>query len=136
MERLYRSFAAAFDLFAQGMSPVGALSEREAIRGELRAVRERNTRVLSLMNLDRIGVTTERAGRAREVATCDDTGIHLRRGHRLVAAALARHHDDSLLVSVLASAIYTALNIRLEEVTDADEAVFVEHLAEHINSGL
>ena len=55
---------------------------------------------------------------------------------RLVKTALSTFEDNQLLVTVLASQVYTALNIWMEEVEDSDEHHFHELVAELVVSGL
>jgi hypothetical protein len=69
---------------------------------------------------------------SNEAVTCDRQGIHLHLGHRAVAAGLARVPPDPMVVLFLASALYTAVNIHLAEVTDTDEDVFHELVAGYL----
>ena len=62
------------------------------------------------------------------------TGTVLYARHALVKKALTTFEEDPLLLSFLASATYTALNIWLEEVTDHHERVFHGLLADHVLS--
>jgi len=56
----------------------------------------------------------------------------LNRRHPLVREVLEARGGDPQLVTYLASAVYTAVNIQLEEVTDDDERTFTRLLAEHV----
>jgi hypothetical protein len=44
----------------------------------------------------------------------------------VVQRALAAHASDPVWCSYVASAVYTALNVWLAEITDADERTFLE----------
>ncbi|MFH2005993.1 MAG: hypothetical protein ABI333_05335 [bacterium] len=71
-------------------------------------------------------------GRAREAVSCDLTGINLHEEHPAIAEALSLREPDPVLVIFLASALYTAVNIFLAEVTDDDEDAFHYLVAGHL----
>ena len=103
----------------------------EALRSELTALQQRNEQILSRLNLDRIRVDDHPS----EVPVdCGPSGTVLYARHALVKKALTTFEEDPLLLSFLASATYTALNIWLEEVTDHHERVFHGLLADHVLS--
>ncbi|NJK32614.1 MAG: hypothetical protein HC927_09500 [Deltaproteobacteria bacterium] len=54
--------------------------------------------------------------------------------HPLVRAALASWREDPVLVSLLASATYSFLNLVHEEIEDEDEAEFLRLHAAHASS--
>jgi hypothetical protein len=69
-------------------------------------------------------------GSARElVARADAGGVIVNRDHPVVQRALAGQGTDPVWCSYVASAVYTALNVWLAEITDADERKFLEHFA-------
>jgi hypothetical protein len=65
-------------------------------------------------------------------ANCVAEGVVLYRDHPLVAAALEGWEKDPVLISMVGSAVYTAVNIYLKEVTDDDENAFHHLLAGHL----
>jgi hypothetical protein len=108
----------------------------DAVRAELMRVREGNARLLAGVSLDAIALGD--APPSRAVAS-EGGQVLVNRRHPLVQAALGRHEDDPVLVSFLASAVYSELNRWLEEITDSDEerfhALLVERVAEMIDGG-
>lgn len=100
----------------------------EAVRSELRMVRAGNRELLSDAHLDGLAIE-HRGGDA--VAHPASPAV-LDADHRVVQAVLERFETDATAVSFLASAVYTALNVRLGEITDTDEASFVRLHAEHV----
>jgi hypothetical protein len=58
----------------------------------------------------------------------------LNRGHVAVERALTSFENDPILVSFLASAVYSTLNAWLAEITDVDEIGFHRAHAMHIAS--
>jgi hypothetical protein len=104
----------------------------EALRSELRWIQEKKVRLLSLLEIDRIGFGD---GDPEEIASCSDRGVRLHRSNPLVEEALARWREDPILVGILASAAYTALNHERADVTDADERRFHLLLADFLASG-
>lgn len=110
-----------------------------ALRRHLLQLQERNRALLSSLNLGRIAL--EDTPRGDAAVSCDQDGTRLARRHPLVEAALASaarpgRRPDAVLVGMLASQVYTALNLWLEDVTDADEDAFHTLLLEQLASGL
>ncbi|MEM6995655.1 MAG: hypothetical protein AAF721_34420, partial [Myxococcota bacterium] len=67
------------------------------------------------------------------VAAIPDRPATLDAAHPVVARVLdGPMPPDPVVVSFLASAVYSAINLELGEVTDADEATFVLLHAAHI----
>jgi len=56
----------------------------------------------------------------------------INRRHPAVAVVLERFDDDPVWLAFLVSAVITALNEELVEVTDVDEAWLLHRLAEHV----
>lgn len=93
----------------------------EAIRGELRALRERHERLLSNFNLEHLR-GRRMSPRSAPVMIAD--GITLNLAHPLVQQAAAAFTTDPAWVDVLASLVFTAFNVWRHEITDADEQDF------------
>lgn len=109
--RLARGLRRAFERLGQGVSlPLRVAAGHLEVSRHL----QRNLRL-----------TTGQSGVA---VRCDEGGLMLYRDHRLVSAALARAEEDPLLLSLLLSAVYTAVNLHLEQVTDDHENAFLEAL--------
>ncbi|MDY0000805.1 MAG: hypothetical protein RBU30_05885 [Polyangia bacterium] len=105
----------------------------EALRTELRLIAAPKSAVLK--HVDLRAIHPEKRKKDQPVS-CQDSGIALHLGHPLVAAALRQGPKDPLLVTYLASALYTAVNLHLEEVTDEDEAQFQRLLLERVTSSI
>lgn len=105
------------------------------VRAELSLVRARNRALLSDVHLDRI-VVEPLGGRQRAlVAHADASGVVINRAHPVVQRALEQRARDPIWVSWVSSAVYTALNVWLEEVTDADEMHFLHLMAQLVAGG-
>ncbi len=97
-----------------------------AVRDELRLVRAHAQDLLAEIHLERMTIR-ELDGRA--IAHWVDDALVLDRASPLVARGLAE--PDVLVVAILASATFTALNCALEDVTDAHELDFLRWHAAH-----
>lgn len=124
-----------------GIDPTSALrhstpEERlvEALRAELSRVRERNDTLLCDEHLERIRVVPLPRKRRALVAWADAEGVTVNRMHPVVERAIAE--PDPVWHAYLCSAIYTAINVWLEEITDADEQRFLACFAELAASGV
>ncbi len=100
----------------------------EAVRSELRLIRRGNARAVSdgLLDLMLFG---ELPGTT--LARHTGPGIVLSRSHPVVRNAL-QAPGDSVWVSMLASSVYTAINLWLDDVTDGDEVLFHRLHAEYV----
>jgi hypothetical protein len=99
----------------------------DALRAELGLVRRHNERLLADTHLDRIHVRSLGGGGERApVVRIERQGVIVNRDHPVVARALAELDTDPVWGSYVASAVYTALNVQLAEITDADERTFLE----------
>jgi hypothetical protein len=101
----------------------------DALRAELGLVRTHNERLLADVQLDRIRVAPLTGDARQLVARADAQGVIVNRDHLVVQRALAGHGTDPVWCSYVASAVYTALNVWLAEITDADERSFLELFA-------
>lgn len=101
----------------------------DALRSELLLVRERSERLLSDAHLARLHVRPLTGDACSLVALADARGVIVNRDHPVVQRALREPHDP-VWCSYVASAVYTALNVWLAEITDADERVFLGLLTE------
>lgn len=88
-----------------------------AVIEELHLVRRGNEALLSDVNLDGL-----RVGDGAGSLVVSDMVLH--RKHPLIRVALARFAVEPAWVTFVASAVYTALNVELEAITDAHEAEF------------
>ncbi|MBL4689750.1 MAG: hypothetical protein JKY37_34500, partial [Nannocystaceae bacterium] len=103
----------------------------EAIRSELRLVRERNRELLSDAQLDGITVET----RDGALVVVPDNPATIDASHPLVARVLRQADGfEPVAISFLVSAVYTAINIKLSEITDSNEAAFLALHAEYLAS--
>ena len=102
----------------------------EQIRAELRLVRRGNEKVLADRHLD--ALRFDRLPHDILSAPREDSVV-INMAHRVVATALDQDPVDPILVSVIASSAYTALNRWLEDISDADEAMFHRLHAEHLS---
>lgn len=103
----------------------------EAIRGELRLVRADGDALLAELHLGRIH------GEPRHGTTpvCwQDERVVIDTAHPCVIAAMAVDASP-LLISLLASSVFTVINVALEEVSDHDEARFLLAHARLVRSG-
>ncbi len=73
---------------------------------------------------------------SQDAVDCGKRGLVLYRRHPLVGGVLARGEADPLLLSLLLSAIYTAVNLYLEGVTDDHENAFLDLLARGVLADL
>jgi hypothetical protein len=100
-----------------------------ALRATLESICAERTEVLTHVDLQAV----DYAGvGASQCVSCDRQGIHLHPDHPAVAAGLSRVPPDPMVVLFVASALYTAVNIYLVEVTDEDEDIFHELVANHL----
>ncbi|MBX7081084.1 MAG: hypothetical protein K1X88_17925 [Nannocystaceae bacterium] len=105
------------------------------IADELRILRDRDQPALADVHLERIAID---AIDGRLVARWRDESVVLDARHALVARALAgisRPDDpagEPLLVSLVASAALTVLNLALQEVTDEQECRWLASYAAHL----
>ncbi|MCX4242405.1 hypothetical protein [Paraliomyxa miuraensis] len=103
----------------------------EVLRAELGRVRERDDTLLCDEHLERIRVAPLTRKRRALVAWAGHEGVIVNREHPLVALVLSEPHGDPVWRDYLCAAIYTAINVWLEEITDADEQRFLVHWARH-----
>lgn len=101
----------------------------DALRAELSLVRQRSEALLSNEHLDRLQLRPLVGAEQALVAQADRRGVIVNREHPVVRRALAEP-GDPVWCTYVASAVYTALNVWLAEITDADERTFLEQLAE------
>ncbi|WAS98748.1 hypothetical protein [Nannocystis punicea] len=106
------------------LSPPGTPDVRllEAIRTELRALRERHERLLSNFNLEHLRLVA--AGPRAEAVILGAEAVVLNTSHSLVERAAAEFDRDPWWVDILASLVFTAFNVWRDEITDADEQAF------------
>ena len=97
----------------------------EVLREELQLVRDANKHLLSDVNLELLRF--EKLSKKLAVL-CDERGTHLNPGHPMVQVVLEQFDRDRIWVTFLASAVYSAINHRLAEVTDDQEARFHHEL--------
>lgn len=102
----------------------------EALRRELVRLRQRNGQILSDFNLGKLEL--ERLDSPLEAVHCRWDQIVLNSQNQGVRRVLERFEQDPLWLAFLASAVYTAVNSHLEQVTDGDEAQFHHELAESV----
>jgi hypothetical protein len=100
----------------------------DALRAELSLVREHSERLLSDVHLDRLHVLSLTGDERELVAIADARGVLVNRDHPVVRRALA-DLEDPVWCTFVAASVYTALNVWLTEITDADERAFIELLA-------
>lgn len=99
----------------------------EALTAELHLVRKRNKALLSDLELEQLSYA-ELPG-VDAIVHCSEEGYVINGSHTVVQMALAHHDSDPVWISFLASALYTAVNVWLEPITNADEARFhLEHV--------
>ncbi len=106
----------------------------DAVREELRLVRADNRGLLSNRLLDSLvlGERVRRGPLLRHVANRTEIDP----GHSVFQAVLAGYLDDPGLVTLLASAAYSYLNIIHVEIVDDDEAEFLRLHAAHAGTRL
>lgn len=102
-------------LAAQKPAPDEALLDR--VRQILERLKARHPRLLADVNLARMQLVE-----TGPLAVADEAGVRIARDHPAVIAALA---GTPIADAIVASAIYTALNLWLEDITDAHEVRFV-----------
>jgi len=103
----------------------------EAVRQQLRLVRGENRSLLSDENIGRIELGSALADVA---VTCDDWSTTINRRHSAVELALERFDQDPIWVAFIASSVFTAVNVFLSEVTDSDEELFHDLLAQLVGA--
>ncbi len=103
----------------------------DSVRAELRLVRGRDHELLSNAHLDAVDIDTQ-AGAPLVYEQKARFCINL--ADPVAARALEEFETDPLLVSVLASAVYTALNLFFEKIEDDHEAAFHALHARHVLS--
>ncbi len=101
----------------------------DSVRAELRLVRGRDHELLSNAHLDAVDIDT-RAGAPLVYEHKARFCINL--ADPVAARALQEFEADPLLVSVLASAVYTALNLFFDKIEDDHEAAFHALHARHV----
>lgn len=106
----------------------------EDLREELRLVRAENRGLLSNRLLESLvlGSPVRRGPLFRRT----DNLIEIDSGHRLFEAVLAGYLDDPALLSLLASAAYSFLNIVHVEIADEHEAEFLRLHAAHASTSI
>ena len=100
-----------------------------ALRGALESICQERSEVLTHVDLQAVDY---RGAGGDQAVTCDRDGVHLHPAHPAVDHALAQVPPDPMLVLFLASALYTAVNIYLVEVTDEDEDIFHRLVADYL----
>jgi hypothetical protein len=105
----------------------------EAVRDELRVVRERNEHLLSEVNLEQLRLGD---GPRDRLVSCEPGSITVNRRHPVAKVAVDHFDRDSTWTTFLVVAVYSALNTWLEDITDEDEGRFLELLVEHVSTGL
>ena len=100
----------------------------EAVIAELRAIARLDDRLPADARLEAIAFG-DVAGNS--LAQVIGGRVMLSRTHPVVATALASETPDPWLVAFVASAVYTAVNTWLEEITDEHEAWFIAAHARH-----
>lgn len=104
----------------------------DALRGELRLVRAKREGLLANHCLESLRIESRGGGplftRGREGT------VVLDRDHALVEATIAARLDDPAMLTILASATYSYLNLVHPEITDEDEAAFLRLHAAHAAS--
>ena len=98
-----------------------------AVQEELRWSRSRHSAVLSDLHLDRLTLV---AGRSKVVATMTADRVSLFRDTPVVRCALEKFDRDPVMVTLVASTVYSAINHALTEVTNEDERSFQKTLME------
>jgi hypothetical protein len=101
----------------------------DAIRTELRVVRRASPGVFSNAMLDLIGFGHVSRGALAEYRK---GWVHIARDHAVTRLALAADVPPARVVSMMASSVFSAFNLGLEEVTDAEEVRFHGLHAEHL----
>lgn len=103
----------------------------DEIRTELRIVRKGSVAVLSNSMLDMVSIG--RLGQAGVLAAYEGGRVTVSSSHEVTGMALQAKGDQrARLVSLLASSVFTAFNLGLDEVTDAHEVEFHGHHARHL----
>jgi hypothetical protein len=115
--------AAEQEAAEQAAAPSAEQLLLEAVREELRLVRARNRGLVSNRILDSL-ILGEPVRRASLFRHTDGT-TQIDPGHRLFRAVLDGYLADPGLLSLLASAAYSYLNVIHREIEDADEAEFL-----------
>lgn len=105
----------------------------DTLFAELRLIAGGNSPLLSQINLSRIRIASI-ASRQAVLCTANQTLINRR--HPAVKRALRMGPGDPVGIWFLCGAVYTALNVFFEEVTDADEAAFLALLCRRADSVL
>lgn len=104
---------------------------RDAVLAELRLLHGRAASVLAETCLEAIRIEY---GSGRRIASAESsTGAVIDSKHPVVARAMA-DDADPLLISLVASAALTALNVALTEIADTDEALLVRLHANHLTT--
>lgn len=98
----------------------------DAVRAELHAIAQLDARVPVDARFDTI---LARPGDGLAIAIADDGGVTLDTSHAVVAAAIRT--ADPRLSTLVASAVYTAVNTWYAAVTDDHEAWFIAAHARH-----
>ncbi|MBK8264960.1 MAG: hypothetical protein IPK80_26930 [Nannocystis sp.] len=93
----------------------------EALRAELRMLRDRENVPLTGFDLQQIRVAEVDQGGVADLRTGQ---LLLAREHPVIRALLGARSGDPLLVSMVASAAYSAINRAYEAVSDSHEAAF------------
>ena len=111
--------------------PTPAAVLLDEIRTELRIVRKGSVAVLSNAMLDLVSIG--RVGIPGALATYEHGRVVLALRHDVTTMALEAEGElRASLVSLLASSVFTAFNLGLEEVTDQHEVEFHGHHARHL----
>lgn len=103
----------------------------DEIRTELRIVRKGSVAALSNAMLDLVSIG--RVGTPGALASYEGGRVTLAMNHEVTKMALgSKGERRASLVSLLASSVFTAFNLGLEEITDAHEVEFHGHHARHL----
>lgn len=108
-------------------TPEEVLAQR--VRDELRLIRERDASLFAELYLERVCVAPIGGSR---IAWSHGGSAALDSLHPIVRRAVAE--PDPLLVSLLASAAFTVLNVAYEELTDEQEARVLAHHAAYLRT--
>ncbi|MCB9755105.1 MAG: hypothetical protein H6713_34645 [Myxococcales bacterium] len=124
--------------------PTAAQRLLESVRAELRIVNSNAEDLLTEAYLDLLSIDHLSSARARAGAAPDaramigerDGYVVINSDHKVVQRAIAGFERDPLLVSVIASAVYSYFILWAEDLEPGQARAFITHHAGHVLSGV
>jgi hypothetical protein len=108
----------------------------DAIRAELRVVRTANQNLLSDAHLDLVELGAAGRRAAKRLVEIREERVVVNVAHPVFVRAVEEWGSDRVQVSLLASLVYTGLNVLLEEISDQHEQLFHRVHAAHVLSSV